>query len=151
ADFERLRCLYFWQMIRVLALAVFIGCLQVKGYAKEPLETTVCAIAAHPSTFHNKIVRIRAEALSGMEAATLMDGQDGKLDTKCGRINLNFDSVEHDNTTDQFLKLFGTDRTFPQCDREKELNQGMAHILDPRAPAPKPCFDTLCMHCPRYN
>ncbi len=79
-----------------------------------------------------------------------MDGQNGKLNVECGRINLNFDSVEQAQTTKEFLRLFGTQLTSPQCDREKELNEGMAHILDPKAPAPKPCFDSYVLG-PRYK
>jgi len=134
-------------MRRVLAFTVFVVFLPAISHAKAPVDKSVCAIAAHPSKFHNKIVRIRAAALSGMEAAILMEGKDGKWNDKCGRINLEFESVEHDETTTKFLELFGTQITSP-C---KELSEGMAHILDPKVPAPKPCLDTVCEHCPRYN
>ena len=136
-------------MRRVLAFAVLVVFLAKSSHAKAPLDISVCAIAAHPSKFHNKTVRIRAAAIN-FEGAILMDGKDKKLNVKCGRINLDFDSVEHDETTKRFLTLFGISLTSPQCDREKELNEGMAHTLDPRDPAPKPCFARYVFG-PRYN
>jgi hypothetical protein len=138
-------------MTRVLIFTVFVVLLPAVGHAKAPVDASVCAIAEYPSKFHNKTVRIRAATLSGMEAAILMDGKDGKWNDKCGMINLDFGSVEHDETTSKFLKLFGTQITFPPCNRDKELNEVMAHIMDPKALAPKPCFDNLCVYCPRYN
>ena len=136
-------------MRRALALTIFVVYLPQIGFAKAPLGVTVCEIAAHPSKFHNKTVRIRAAAISGMEAAFLTNYREGK--DHCGMVNLDFEAVEHDKATDEFLQLFGAQITFPQCDREKELNAGIAYILDPKAPAPKPCLDSFCWHCPRYN
>ena len=121
------------EMRRVLAFAVFVVFLPAISHAKAPVDISVCAIAAHPSKFRNKTVRIRAAAIN-FEGYILVDGKDGKFNVKCGRINLDFDSVEHDETTKEFLRLFGTQLTSPQCDREKELNESMAHILDPRVP-----------------
>jgi len=131
-------------MRRILAFAVLVVFLPAISDAKVPVDISVCAIAAHPSRFRNKTVRIRAAAIN-FEGYILMDRKDGKLDAKCGRISLDFDSVEHDQTTKEFLRLFGTQLTSPQCDREKELNEGMAHILDPSVPAPKPCLDSYVL------
>src|SRR5215469_8574038 len=136
-------------MRRVLAFTVFVVFLRAISHAKAPVDISVCAIAAHPSKFRNKTVRIRAAAIN-FEGAILMDGKDGKLNVECCRINLDFDSIEHDETTKEFLRLFGTPLTFPQCAREKELNESMARILDPRVPAPKPCFDNYVVG-PRYK
>lgn len=134
-------------MRRVLAFAVFVVFFPPISHAKAPVDISVCAIAAHPSKFRNKTVRIRATAIN-FEGYILMDAKD--VNVKCGRINLDFDSVERDETTKEFLRLFGTQLTSPQCDREKELNEGMAHILDPRVPAPKPCFESYVLG-PRYR
>jgi hypothetical protein len=138
-------------MTRLLTFTVFVVCLPAISHAKPPVVTSVCTIAAHPSKFHNKAVRVRAAALSGMEAAILVDRKDGRWNEKCGRINLDFESIGNDETTSRFLKLFGTQISVPPCDREKELKEGTAHILDSNAPAPKPCFDSFCVHCPRYD
>ena len=141
------------EMRRVLTFTVLVVLLLAPSHAKAPIDTSVCAIAANPSKFHNKTVRIRAAAVSGLEAAFLMEGENGTCSAKSGMINLDFESVEHDDeTTNNFLRLFGTQVTFPPCDRDKELKEGMAHALDPKAPAPKPCLDSsFCLHCPRYN
>jgi hypothetical protein len=138
-------------MRRIFALTVFVVFLPAISHAKAPVDTSVCSIAAHPSKFRNKTVRIRATAIN-FEGYILMDGQYGKLNVECGRINLNLDSLEQDETTKEFLRLLGTELTSPpQCDREKELNEGMAHILDPNAPAPKlPCSDSYVFG-PRYK
>jgi len=110
---------------------VFTACLPAIGHTKAPIDTSVCEIAAQPSKFHNKTVRLRAAALSGMEASILMDGKDGRWNDKCGKINLEFESIERDETANKFLKLFGTQITSSPCDRDKELKEGMAHILNP--------------------
>jgi hypothetical protein len=89
-------------MRQVLTFTVFVVFVPAIGHPRAPVGASVCTIAAHPSKFHNKIVRIRAAALSGMEAAILVDGKDGKWNDKCGRINLDFESVEHDETTNKF-------------------------------------------------
>ena len=128
-------------MRRVLAFAVLVLFLPAISHARALVETSVCAIAAHPSTFRNKTVRVRAAAIN-FEGYILIDSNDGKFSVKCGRINLGFDAVEHDETTNEFLRLLGTQLTSPQCDGENKLNEGMAHILDPRVPAAKPCVDT---------
>jgi len=139
------------EMSRVLTFATLVVFLPACGHAKAPLDTSVCAIAAHPSTFHNKTVRIRARAVSGYEAAFLMDADEKACPAKEGMLHLDFASVEHDETTNNFLMLFGTEIMFPPCDRDRELREGLAHALDPKAPAPKPCFDQVCLHCPRYD
>jgi len=139
-------------MRRVLTFTVLVVLLPARVCAKVPVDTNVCAIAAHPSKFHNKTVRIRAAAVSGFEAAYLMDSKDGTCSAKSAIINLDFESVEHDETTNNFRRLFEEQVTFPPCDRDKELIEGLAHALDAKRPAPKPCFDSsLCFHCPRYN
>jgi hypothetical protein len=139
------------EMKSVFTFMAFVVFLPAFGHAKEPVDTSVCAIAAHPSKFHNKTVRIRAAASSGMEAAFIMENKAGKWNKKCGRINLDFECVEHDETTNKFRELFGTQVTFPRCDRGKELSEGVAHIFDPDPPAPKLCFDISCLSCPRYD
>lgn len=148
----RVWCLYLWnEMSRVLIFAALVVLLPARGHAKPPLDASVCTIAAHPSMFHNKTVRIHARAVSGYEAAFLMDANEETCPAKKGIINLHLDSAEHDETTDNFLRLFGTEMTYPPCDRDKELSEALAHALDPKAPAPKLCVDTVCFHCPRYN
>ncbi len=52
------------------------------------------------------------------------------------------ESVEHDETTNNFIRLFGEQVAFPPCDRDMELIEGSAHVLDSKVPAPKACFDS---------
>ena len=112
--------------------------------------TSVCAISAHPSRFHNKVITVRAAAVSGMEAQMLMDSKDGKPDSSCGRIWLNLDSRNADATTQRFVKLFGEQLPEPPPCGNDAL-KGVQHALDPNVPGPPPCIRTMCMFCPRYN
>lgn len=142
-------------MLRTLLVAMCLSALPAFAGTQHPIDTTMCAIAARPSRFHNKTVRIRATALSGFEASLLIDNTDGKWNKKCGRIWLEFESVGSDESTRRFLQLFGEQQseTETKCNKEAELKQGMAHILDPNVPAPAPCleFKIACFDCPRYS
>lgn len=138
-------------MIRTLLIAV---CLCVAALAQtrgRPEDTTICSISAHPSKFHNKNVRIRAAALSGMEASILIDIKDGEWNKAWGRINLDFHSWGSDEPKRKFLQLFGEQISPPECNKDKEIMEGMVRVLDPSAPAPTPCFNIICVHCPRYS
>jgi hypothetical protein len=137
-------------MIRISIIAMCV-CIPALSQTRAPVDTTVCSIAAHPSKFHNKNVRIRATALSGMETSILVDSKDGEWNRACGRINLDLHSAGSDESTSKFLRLFREQISPPECNRDKEIMQGMAHILDPSAPIPAPCFNFICVHCPRYN
>ena len=124
-------------------------CVEV-GFCKSPASTdaSVCTIAKHPTRFQDKNVRIRALASSGMEASVLVDPQN----ERCGVINLDFHSVVKDDSTQRFLKLFGTEVSdIPSCSKDDELRQGLAHVLDPNVPQPAPCITMMCIACPRYR
>ena len=93
-------------MMRILIVAV---CLFIPAFGQTQgrlVDTSVCSIAVHPSKFSNKYVRIRAMALSGMEASFLMDSKDGEWNKDCGQINLDFNSAGNDESTRRFLQLF---------------------------------------------
>jgi len=138
-------------MVRTLIIAVCF-CIPALGQTRgRPVDTSICSVAAHPSKFSHKNVRIRAMALSGMEASFLMDRKDGEWNKDCGQINLDFSSAGSDESTRRFLQLFAEQISQPKCNQDEELLQGMAHILDPNVPAPTPCFNFICFHCPRYN
>jgi len=136
--------------MRPLIIVMFL-CITSCAQSRALVDTTVCSIAAHPSKFHNKNVRIRATASSGMEASILIDSTDGEWNKACGRINLDFHSARGDESTSRFLRLFGEQVSRPECDKDKAITQGMAHVLDPSTPVPAPCFSFLCIHCPRYR
>jgi len=136
---------------RSLGVAVLLICLPAFGQKHKPVDTTICSIAAHPSRFHNKYVRVRGKASSGMEASILIDFKDGKWRKECGRINLEFDSAGSDGSTTEFLRLFGEQTAPPKCDSDERLLQGFRHALDRSVPAPPPCFTFICISCPRYS
>jgi len=139
--------------VRSLGMAMLLVCLPALAQKRGPVDTSICSIAAHPSKFHSKIVRIRGTALSGMEASCLIDSKDGLRNKECGQINLDFHSAGNDESTSRFLQLFGEQISPPKCNKDEELKQGFAHALDPSVPAPTPCFANLifCVHCPRYS
>ena len=130
-------------MIRTLIIAVCL-CFPAFGQTRgRPVDTSICSIAAHPSKFSNRNVRIRAMAVSSMEASFLMDSKDGEWNKDCGQINLDFNSAENDESTRRFLQLFAEQVSPPKCNQDEERLQGMAHILDPSVPAPTPCFNFI--------
>lgn len=137
-------------MIRALIIVLFL-CLPCFGQTRPVLDTSICSIAAHPSKFHNKNVRIRGTALSGMEASILIDSKDGEWDKQCGRINLDFDSSGTDASTTQFLRLLREQISPPDCNNDKDIMQELAHILDESVPAPAPCVPVVCVSCPRFR
>jgi hypothetical protein len=140
-------------MIRTLVTVMSLS-LPCFGQTRAFINTSICAIAAHPSKFHNKNVRIRGTALSGMEASILIDSRDGEWQKQCGRINLDFHSTGTDESTERFLKLFDEQVSPPECNKDEEITKAMAHFLDPSAPPPTPCFpivSVVCIHCPRYS
>jgi hypothetical protein len=116
-----------------------------------PVVTSICSIAAHPSKFQSKSVRVRGTAVSGMEASVLIDTKHGEWNKECGQINLDFGSSGRDESTSRFVQFFTEQISVPKCDNDEQTKQGMAHILDPSVPAPTPCFSSICVHCPRYS
>lgn len=140
-------------VIRTLVIVMSL-CLPCFGQTRAFVDTSICAIATHPSKFHNKNVRIRGTAVSGMEASFLIDSRDGEGLKECGQINLDFHSTGTDESTERFLKLFDEQVSPPECNKDEEIVKAMAHFLDPAAPAPTPCFPIVsvaCIHCPRYT
>jgi len=140
-------------MNRAVTLAALLVCLPAFAQKSKLVETSVCAIDANPSKFHNKNIRVRGTASSGMEASILIDTKDGKWKKECGRINLDFDTVGNDESTSRFMQLFGVEVSAPKCPVEEEVKKALAHALDPKAPEPIPCFDArlICLYCPRYS
>jgi hypothetical protein len=136
---------------RSIGVAVLLICLPALGQKREPVDTSICSIAAHPSKFHDKYVRVRGTASSGMEASILIDFKDGKWRKECGRINLEFGSAGSDESTARFLRLFGEQITPPKCDSDERLMQGFRNALDPSTPAPPSCSTFTCIFCPRYS
>lgn len=119
---------------------------------QHPTQTSICAVSAHPSRFHNKIIRVRAAAFGGMEAQILMDIQDGKPNSSCEEVWLEFDSAKSDATTQKFWHLFAERLPeSPPCNLDRDTLQSFQHALDPSVPAPKPCSMPFCISCPRYN
>lgn len=155
-------------MLRNIALAVCLSCIPAFGQTRAPVETTLCQVAKHPSRFHNKIVRLRGSAVSGLEASLLIERTEGNWKEECGRIWLDFGDPERRNeSTLKFLTLFGEGLPRPsqaQCDKERQqaILRGMARILYPNtsasasdpnapAPAPTPCVQHFCLDCRRYS
>jgi len=137
---------------RSLGTAVLLVCVLALAQKPEPVDTSICTITAHPSRFHNKNVRVRGTASSGMEASFLIvESKDGQWNKQWGQINLDFHSARSDESTSRFLQWFPEQLSPPKCDKDEELRQGLAHALDPSVPAPRPCFATLCYFCPRYS
>ena len=137
---------------RSLGMALLLVCLPAFAQKREPTDTSICSISARPSKFHNKNVRLRGTALSGMEASFLIDSKDGQWNRECGQINLDLHSAESDKSTSRFLQLFGEQISAPKCDPNEELKQGLVHALDPKVPAPPPCITgSICVFCPRYS
>jgi len=135
---------------RSLGIAVLLVCLPAFGQKHEPLNTSICSVAAHPSKFHNKNVRVRGTASSGMEASVLFEVKDGNWNKECGRISLEFGAHGDDESTVRFLHLFGEQMFPPRCGDE-EVMQGFRHAMDPSAPAPSPCSNVICLSCSRYR
>ena len=138
---------------RPLGLAILLICLPALAQKREPVNTSLCSIATHPSKFHNRYIRVRGTASGGMEASILLEFKDGKWKRECGRINLEFDSAGSDEGTTRFLQLFGEQISPPKCDSDERLTQGFRHAVDPNAPAPLPCSSFICLpnSCPRYS
>lgn len=154
-------------MLRVLAIAICLSFVPAFGQTPAPLDTTLCQIAKHPSRFHNKIVRVRGTAVSGLEASLLIEGTEDNWKQECGRIWLDFGTPRRRNeSTLRFLTLLGERpprSSQEQCDKERQqaLLRGMARILypnasastaDPNASAPDstPC-ESSCLDCRRYS
>ena len=138
-------------MSRSVVMAILLACLPALAQRREPVDTSICAIAVHPSKLHNRVVRVRGTASSGMEASVLFDTQDGEWKKECGHINLEFHSARSDESTSRFLQLFGEQITPPKCDTDERLVQGFRHALDPSVAAPLPCSSYICLWCPRYS
>jgi hypothetical protein len=142
---------------RSLGMAMLLVCLPALAQKREPVDTSICSIAAHPSRFHGKVLRIRGTGYNGMEASVLFDSKEGEWNKECGQINLDFHSAASDESTSRFLQLFREQApeqiSSPKCNTQEELKQGLAHLSDPSIPAPAPCLATniVCISCPRYS
>lgn len=153
-----------------IPLAIAICVLFIPAFGQTPalLDTTLCRIAKNPSRFHNKIVRVRGTAVSGLEASLLIEGTADNWKEECGRIWLHFgDSGQRSESTLRFLALFGERTPQPsqtECNKQRQqaLLRGMKQILDPNAsapvsdptaaaPTPTPCEQPVCMDCRRYS
>ena len=121
---------------RSLGVAVLLICLPAFGQKREPVDTSICSIATHPSKFHNKYVRVRGTASSGMEASILIEFKDGKWKQERGRINLEFDSAGSDESTTRFLQLFGEQYPRQSATATNDLYRNIS-MLWIRAPRPR--------------
>jgi Carboxypeptidase regulatory-like domain len=73
-------CQLFCTILTVLAL------MPTSAAQTRPVDTSVCAVAADPGKFDNKMVRLRAKVISGFEIFAISDPED-----KCDRMWLTYD------------------------------------------------------------
>lgn len=124
--------------------------VQAAGQQPQPIDASLCVIAARPARFHNQTVRVRGTAVIATEASLLIESKNGKWNESCGRIWLDFGSATTDQQTKRFLQLAGEQRV-RTCTPEEQLKQGMSSVLASSGQNHPPCVRLFCVDCPRYS